>query len=80
MRLYNRPSAGEADLVDTKLLLSISISNTGINIVIVKNRAERRVAEDTLSTRTIDPVMRLEDGGTATVGAGDAALVDLCRC
>jgi hypothetical protein len=78
-RLYDRPSGGEADLVDAKLLLAVCVTNTGIDVVVVEDRAERRVVEDTLSTRTIDPIVGLENSGTATVGAGDATLVDLWK-
>jgi len=79
MRLYNRPSGGEANLVDSELLLSISVTDTSVNVMVIENRAERRVAKDALSTRTVNPVVRLEDCSTATVGAGHATLIDLCK-
>jgi hypothetical protein len=34
-RLYNRPSTGEVDLVDTELLLAIAVTNAGVDVVVV---------------------------------------------
>ncbi len=34
-RLYNRPSTGEVDLVDTELLLAITVTNAGVDVVVV---------------------------------------------
>ena len=34
-RLYDRPSAGEVNLVDTELLLTIAVTNAGVDVVVV---------------------------------------------
>jgi hypothetical protein len=75
-RLYDRPSAGPVDLVDTELLLAILVTNTRVNIVVVENRAILRVPVNTLATRTVDPAVGLENSGATAAGAALAALVD----
>jgi hypothetical protein len=71
------PSAREVELVDTKLLLTISIPDAGINVMVVKHRTKRRIADHTLTTWSIDEAMGLEDSSTTTLEARLAALVDL---
>jgi hypothetical protein len=75
-RLYNRPSAGEVDLVDTELLLAILVPNACINVVVVQDRTKLRVIVNTLTTRTVDVTVGLEDSGTTAAGAALAGLVD----
>jgi len=74
--LYDRPSARKVDLVDPKLLLPISVPNTGINVVVVEHRTKRRVVVDTLATGPVHPVVRLKDSRTSTLRASLASLVD----
>ena len=74
--LYDGPSAREVDLVDTKLLLAVSIANTSVDIVVVEHGAHLGVVVNTLTTRAIDPTMRLQDSGAAAAGAVNAVLVD----
>lgn len=77
VNLHNGPPARKIEFVHTKLLLAISIPDTCVNIVVVKNGAERRITDNTLAARSIDPVMRLEDGSAATLETRSAALIDL---
>jgi hypothetical protein len=44
---YDRPSTGEINLVPSKELLAVCIANPGVDIVVVKDRAEAWVSEDT---------------------------------
>ena len=75
-RLYDRPAGGEVDLVDTELLLAISVANASVDVVVVEERSLLRVPVDTLTTRTIDPAVGLENSGTTTLSALLTSLVD----
>jgi len=75
-RLYDRPSAREVDLVDTELLLSVVVADAGVNVVVVQHRAKGRVVVNTLSARTVDPVVGFQDCGSAAFGALLAVLIN----
>jgi len=75
--LDDRPSTAEVKLVNTKLFLSISIAYTCVNVVIIKHRTQRSIIQNTLTARPIYPAMRLENGSTATLKTGLAALINL---
>jgi hypothetical protein len=75
-RSYNGPSAGEVDLVETQLLLTILVANAGVNVVVVQNRAKLWVPDNTLTTRAVDPAVGLEHSSTTAVGAAFSALIN----
>lgn len=75
-RLYNRPAAGEVNLVDTELLLAIAVADAGVNVVVVEERSLLGVPVDTLTARTVHPAVGLKYGGTATLSALLPRLVD----
>jgi hypothetical protein len=74
--LYNGPSAGEVDLVDTELLLAVAVTNAGVDVVVIEDGAELGVVVDTLATGSVNPAVGLENSGTAALGASLASFVD----
>lgn len=74
--LYDGPAAGPVDLVDTKLLLAIGIANASVNVVVVKKRALLRVPVHSLTTRSVDPAVRLKNSCTTAFCALLAGFVD----
>ena len=74
-RLYDRPSAGEVDLVDTELLLTIAVTNAGVDVVVVQDGSLLGVVVDTLTTRSVNPAVGLQDSGTTTLKAVLTTLV-----
>lgn len=75
-RLHHRPSAREVNLVDPKPLLSILITHARIHIVVVQHRAQAGVIVHALTSRSVDPVVRLENSSASALGALLARLVD----
>ncbi|KAH0238783.1 hypothetical protein KCV06_g558, partial [Aureobasidium melanogenum] len=56
-------------------LLAISITNVGINVVVVQDPAHHRIIVNTLTTRSVNVSMRRQHKGTATVGTALAGLI-----
>jgi hypothetical protein len=75
--LNSRPSILPSNLVPSKLLLSISVSNICVDIVVIQHPALDRIVVDTLSTRSVDVAVRLENNSTATLRARLSCGVDL---
>jgi hypothetical protein len=73
--LNSRPPVNPLDLVNTEALVTISISNGCINIVVVKNPSQARIVVDTLTTRSVNSPMRRQNKGTATVGTAHTTLI-----
>ena len=74
-RLNSRPSVDPLDLVNTKALLAISITNGSVDIVIVQDPSQTRIVVDTLTTRSVDSAMRRQNKSTTTIGTAHTALV-----
>ena len=65
--LYDRPAAGPVDLVDTELLLAITVTDACVDIVVVKQRTLLRIIVNTLAARAIHEAVGLEDRGAAAL-------------
>ena len=78
VRLVNdRPSAGEVNRVPAKELLTVREPNRRTQVVVVEDRAEFRVVEHTLSTRSIHIVVAFQNQSASVLSAGLASLVNL---
>lgn len=75
--LHRRPAIVPSDLIPTKLLLTISIPNVRVNIVIVKDPAFNRIIINSLSTRRVNIVMRRKDNSSTTSQTRRASSIDL---
>ena len=75
--LHRRPAIVPRNLVPAKLLLSISITDIRVDIVVIKNPAFNRIVVDTLSTRRVNIVMRLENNGSTAGQTRRASSIDL---
>jgi hypothetical protein len=75
--LHCWPAIVPRDLVPTELLLTIGVPNVRVDVVVVKDPAFDRIVVNTLSTRAINIVVRLEHNGTTTRKARRAGSVDL---
>lgn len=75
-RLYDGPATGPVDLINAKLLLAISVANTGVDVVVVEERALLGIPVNALTAGAINPSVRLKDSGTTTLSAFLAGLID----
>lgn len=73
--LNSRPSIDPLDLVDTKTLLTIGVTDSGINVMVVKNPTQARIIVYTLTTRSIDVSVRRQNNSTTTVGTALSTLI-----
>jgi hypothetical protein len=73
--LNSRPAINPLDLVNTKALLTISISNGCVHIVVVKNPSQARIIVNTLTARGVNSSMRRQNKGATTVGTAHTTLV-----
>jgi hypothetical protein len=64
--LHRRPSIVPRDLVPAELLLTISVPDVRVDVMVVKHPAFDRIVVDTLATRTVDVVVRFEHNSTTT--------------
>ena len=75
--LHRRPAIVPRDFVPTKLLLTISVPNVRVNIVVVKDPAFSRVIINSLSTRRVNIVMRSKDNVSTTSQTRRTGSIDL---
>ena len=72
-----RPPAAPVDLVPPELLLPITVSDVGVDIVVVQDPAIDRIVVHALAAWTIDIAMGCEDCGALTLGTSCTCCVDL---
>ena len=75
--LHRRPAIVPSNLVPAKLLLTISVPNVRVNIVVVKDPAFNRVIINSLSTRRVNIVMRSKDNVSTTSQTRRTGSIDL---
>ena len=78
--LYDRPTAGPVNLVDTELLLAITITDACVDIVVVKKRTLLGIIVNTLAARAIYEAVGLEHSRTTSFSALHASLVNKATC
>jgi hypothetical protein len=72
----SRPSIDPLDLVDTQKLLSITVTDRRVNIVIVKYPTQLRIVINTLTTRSINRAVRRKNNSTTARGAALSTLIN----
>jgi hypothetical protein len=77
LALHRRPAIVPRDLVPAKLLLSISVPDVRVDIVVVKNPTFNRVVINTLSTRRVNIIMRRENNSSTTSQTRCTSSIDL---
>ena len=75
--LHRRPAIVPRNLVPTELLLTISVPDVRVDIVVVKDPAFNRIVVNTLSTRRVNIAMRLEDNSSTASQTRRASSIDL---
>jgi len=74
---HRRPTIVPSNLVPPKLLLSISVPNVRVNIVVVKDPAFNRIVINTLSARRVNIAMRLKNNVSTASQTRCASSIDL---
>ena len=74
---HRRPAIVPRDLVPAKLLLTISVSDVRVNIVVVENPTFDWIVVNTLPARCVDVVVRRQDNISAAREARRTSSVDL---
>ena len=77
LALHRWPTIVPRDPVPAKLLLTISISNIRVNIVVVKDPAFNRIVINTLSARRVNIAMRLKNNVSTASQTRCASSIDL---
>ena len=75
--LHRRPAIVPSNLVPAKLLLTISVPNVRVNIVVVKDPAFNRIVINTLSARRVNIAMRLKNNVSTASQTRCASSIDL---
>ena len=75
--LHRRPAIVPRDFVPTKLLLTISVPDVRVDIVVVKDPAFNRIVVNSLSTRRVNIAMRSKDNVSTTSQTRRTGSIDL---
>lgn len=73
----SRPAAAPVDLAPAKLLLSITIPDIGVDIVVIQYPAIDWIVVHALAAWTINVAMRGEDGSTLSLGTCGTCCINL---